>query len=187
VNTGEPPNTRVRQTHVARRARPGSPLTRHPLGGRKGSRSGSRMGESMSTELYRDEFGAITHDPERSVLELDWFERTAFMTDDDLKGWLERYTSLREVHRPAFMLIDARQFRHRFGPELAAWREERIIPRYNAAGVRKLAFILPKEFLPGTKPAPEAGAAFPTGYFDTRWTVRPFLERTGFLVIGASP
>jgi hypothetical protein len=29
-----PPNTRVQRTRVARCARPGSPLTRHPLGGR---------------------------------------------------------------------------------------------------------------------------------------------------------
>jgi hypothetical protein len=34
----------------------------------------------MTTELYRDRFGAVTHDLERSVLELDWFESTAFMT-----------------------------------------------------------------------------------------------------------
>ena len=30
-----PPNPRVQRTRVARCARPGSPLTRHPLGGRK--------------------------------------------------------------------------------------------------------------------------------------------------------
>jgi hypothetical protein len=39
--------------------------------------------EVMSTELHRDEFGAIIHDQERSALELDWFERTASMTDED--------------------------------------------------------------------------------------------------------
>ena len=122
----------------------------------------------MSSELYRDEFGTITHDREGSVLELVWFEKTASMTDDDFKEWLERYTAFGELHCPAFMVIDGRRFRHRFGAELASWREEHIIPRYNAAGVRKLAFLLPKQFLPGTQPAPEAGAAFPTGYFDTR-------------------
>ncbi|MGH2360487.1 MAG: hypothetical protein ACRDGM_08095 [bacterium] len=122
----------------------------------------------MSTELYRDEFGTITHDKQQSVLELDWFERTASMTDGDFKEWLERYTALGEAHRPTFLLIDGRRFRHRFGADLASWREEHIIPRYNAAGVRKLAFLLPKQALPGTKPAPEAGASFPTGYFDTR-------------------
>jgi len=121
----------------------------------------------MSNELYRDQYGVITHDPERSVLELDWSEATGSMSDDDVKKWLERYGGLGEVHRPAHMLIDARRFRHRFGPELSSWREKHVIPRYNAAGVRKLAFLLPKEFVPGTKPAPEAGAAFPTGYFAT--------------------
>ena len=121
----------------------------------------------MKTELCRDDFGTINHDRERDLLELDWSERTASMTDDDVKAWLERYTEFGEKHRPAFMLIDARRFRHPFGAELASWREKHIIPRYNAAGVRKLAFLLPKEFVPGTQPAPEAGATFSTGYFDT--------------------
>jgi hypothetical protein len=121
----------------------------------------------MSTQLYRGEFGTINHDQEPGVLELEWFESTASMTDDDVKLWLERYTQFGEQYRPAFMLIDARRFRHRFGAELASWREKHIIPRYNAAGVRKLAFLLPKEFVPGTEPAPESGATFSTGYFDT--------------------
>jgi hypothetical protein len=90
------------------------------------------------------------------------------MTDDDFKRWRERHTALGEVHRPAFTLIDVSKFRHQFGADLAVWREEHIIPRYNAAGVRKLAFLLLKEFLPGTKPAPEARAAFPNGDLDTR-------------------
>ena len=120
----------------------------------------------MKTELYRDEFGTINHDRERGLLVLDWSERTASMTDDDVKVWLERYTEFGEKHRPAFMLIDARRFRHRFGAELASWREKHIIPRYNAAGVRKLAFLLPKEFVPATEPVSETGATFLTGYFD---------------------
>jgi hypothetical protein len=36
VGVGRRPNTRVQRTRVARLARDGSPLTRHPLGGPKG-------------------------------------------------------------------------------------------------------------------------------------------------------
>lgn len=119
----------------------------------------------MGTELYSDEFGRIIHHGARSVLELEWSEGTASMTDEDVKEWLERYTSFAETHHPAYLLIDARRFRHRFDAKLSSWREAYIIPRYNAAEVRKLAFLLPKEFHPGGEPAPETGAIFPTGYF----------------------
>ena len=49
------------------------------------------------------------------------------------------------------------------------WRDEHIIPRYNAAGVQKFAFVMP----PGmpairAEPANEDPATFPTGYFGTR-------------------
>jgi len=122
----------------------------------------------MGTELYRGEFGTIRHDPERNVLELDWFESTASMSDNDFKEWLERYAEFGEANRPSFLLIDGRQFRHRPGAAVASWREEHIIPRYNAAGVRKLAFPFPSEAIPEGDPAPEGAAAFPTGYFATR-------------------
>ncbi len=47
-----------------------------------------------------------------------------------------------------------------------------MVPRYNAAGVRKFAFLVP-EGSPGTVGAGNAAAVeppgdFPTGYFDSR-------------------
>jgi hypothetical protein len=42
----EPPNPRVQRTRVARCARPGSPLTRHPLGGRNRRRARSPRARS---------------------------------------------------------------------------------------------------------------------------------------------
>ena len=38
--------------------------------------------------------------------------------------------------------------------------------RNGLQGVRKLAFLLPKEFVPATEPVSETGATFLTGYFD---------------------
>lgn len=49
------------------------------------------------------------------------------------------------------------------------WRDENIIPRYDAAGVKKFAFIMPHG-MPAiwSAPAPEGPAKFPTGYFGSR-------------------
>ena len=49
------------------------------------------------------------------------------------------------------------------------WRDENIVPRYEAAGVRKFAFHMPAGMPAiGSDPAPEGVAKYPTGYFGTR-------------------
>jgi hypothetical protein len=49
------------------------------------------------------------------------------------------------------------------------WRDANIIPRYNAAGVRRFAFVMPAGMPAiGAAPAPEGPGDFPTGYFGRR-------------------
>jgi hypothetical protein len=91
------------------------------------------------------------------------------MTDDDFMRSMERCAGYAQEHRTPFMLVNVRGFNHSPGEEVAEWRDQHIIPRYNAAGVRKFAFLLP-EGAPGsveggTPPAPETPGDFPTGYF----------------------
>jgi len=106
-------------------------------------------------EVARNSWGAILHHPQWRTLELKWFPSTRHMTDDDFKATLELHTSQAERLQPiAFMLIDATEFFHTFGADdVMTWRDEQIIPRYNAAGVT---------------PAVEGRASFPTGWFSTR-------------------
>ena len=35
-------------------------------------------------------------------------------------------------------------FRHKIGPDVQPWRLANISPRYNAAGVRRFAFLVPE-------------------------------------------
>jgi hypothetical protein len=74
--------------------------------------------------------------------------------------------------RPAAMIIDATEFFHELGAGTLAWRDEHIVPLYNAAGVRKFAFLV-TDRMPGTvekgaEPVPDGPATFPTGWFETR-------------------
>jgi hypothetical protein len=122
----------------------------------------------VRTELYRDHFGVLLEDVDRRMLELKWLDGSASMTDDDFKAWLDRFSIEAETRGQPFLVINVRQFHHRPGPEIAAWRDEHVIPRYNRAEVTKFAFLLP-EGSPGAagSPAPEPPGNFPTGYFDT--------------------
>jgi hypothetical protein len=130
----------------------------------------------MTEEIYRDRFGALQHDERDGILELAWGEGSAEMTDDDFMAWLTRYAEAAERLRPPSLLIDVTRFPFRPGAKVGPWRDEHIIPRYNAAGVRKLAFVVPAG-TPGTvgtgnAPTPEPPGLFPTGYFDSREQAR---------------
>jgi hypothetical protein len=126
----------------------------------------------VAKELYADEFGVITLIPEEGVLELEWLEGSANMTDEDFMRSMERYANLAEERRPANLLVDVTKFRHTPGESVGPWRDEHVIPRYNAAGVRKFAFLFPPG-VPGTvesgkDPEREPPGEFPTGYFEDR-------------------
>ena len=125
-------------------------------------------------EVARNQWGAILHHPAQRTLELQWFASTRQMTDDDFKSSLELYATAAEQLRPiACMLIDSREFLHTFGdPGVMRWRDEHIIPRYNAAGVEKFAFVMPEgssgTVESGSAPSVEGPATYPTAWFSSR-------------------
>lgn len=126
-------------------------------------------------EIERDEFGTTTFDEGSGILELDWTAPTARMTDAQFRAALERFASHSVEHKAPNVLIDVTRFAHQMSPEVGSWRDEHVIPRYDQAGVRKMAFLLPAG-APGTvesgnPPAPEGAATFPTGYFSSRQAV----------------
>jgi len=126
----------------------------------------------VTEELYRDGCGIITHHPEDATLELEWLEGSANMTDDDFMRSMERYAAFAQERRTPNMLVDVTRFGHAPGEHVGSWRDEHIIPRYNAAGVKRFAFLVPAG-APGTveagsQPEKEPPGDFPTGYFEDR-------------------
>jgi len=47
----------------------------------------------VTKELYRNDFGIIIRHPEQRILELEWLEGSASMTDDDFMRSMERYAA----------------------------------------------------------------------------------------------
>jgi hypothetical protein len=126
--------------------------------------------QAQPSEVGRNPWGVILHHTQWQTLELRWLP--VDMSDGDFKETLELFAELGEQHKPQFMIIDATEFNHTFGPGVMEWRDEKIIPRYGAAGVRRFAFLVKPGF-PGTvesgaEPAVDGSASFPTGWFSTR-------------------
>jgi hypothetical protein len=81
-------------------------------------------------------------------------------------------TPSRSAHRAPHMLVDLTRFGHSPGEGVPRWRDEHVIPRYNSAGVRKFAFLVPAgasgTVESGLEPEKEPPGTFPTGYFEER-------------------
>jgi len=124
----------------------------------------------MVTEVARNAWGMILHHANDDILELRWLPTT--MTDNAFKATLALYVAEAEKIRPSSLLIDATEFRHKFGPGVMEWRNDAIIPRYGGAGVKKFAFHVPADFPStiesGGKEAIDGPAIFPTAWFSVR-------------------
>src|SRR5690242_4387000 len=127
---------------------------------------------SVPAQLASTTWAVILHHRDDGILELRWLPSTADMTDGGFKATLALFAFEAEKVRPAFLLIDALQFRHTFGEGVMEWRDDHIIPRYGAAGARKFAFHVP-EGVPNTiesggRELVEGQAIFPTAWFSDR-------------------
>jgi hypothetical protein len=124
----------------------------------------------MSDKTAVNTWCEIVHHRADAILELRWLP--ASMTDAAFKATLALLAWEAERLRPAFVLIDATHFRHRPGEGMMQWRNDCIIPRYGAAGVRKFAFHVPGEFPntieKGGSESVDGPATFPTAWFSER-------------------
>jgi len=130
--------------------------------------AGARVGlwESASTELAKNEWGAVID--YKDVLELRWFSSTSTMSDGGFMATLCLFAQAAESVRSKCLLIDATKFQHTFGSGIMEWRDAHIVPRYGAAGVRKLAFVMPPNFPKAGAEEYEGPAVFPTKWFTDR-------------------
>jgi hypothetical protein len=127
-------------------------------------------GSTMTaTIVYHDRYGATIDWPEDDYIEIRWYDTTAAMTGEEFNEWLSQFAGCVEAARRRGVLVDSVQFWMDMARMDAAWRDAHIIPRYNAAGVEKFAFLMP-EGMPaiGGPPSHEGPADFPTAYFATR-------------------
>ena len=138
----------------------------------------------MSSKLAGNSWGEIIHHESEGILELRWLP--VKMSDGSFKTTLALFALEAERVRPSFLLIDATQFRHQFGPGVMQWRDDCIIPRYGAAGTKKFAFHVPAGFKStmeeGGKEVFEGPAVFPTAWFTDRQRALDWFRKQSGLV-----
>lgn len=123
---------------------------------------------TLSERVY-----SIDHFKTESIVELTWLPGTQGMTDQDFKEDLCVFAEAALQHRAKCLIIDMRQFMGRPSAEVGAWRDDVIVPKYEKAGVKKIAWIWP-----GMSADEEGtGAAYQQRYFATRNEAIDWLTR----------
>ena len=95
--------------------------------------------------LHEDKYLQILWDPETRIIGIDWKDATSGMTDEDFKAELTLFAKRVEEKKAPRVLIDVRRFQHSPSEEVGEWRSRNISKRYNSAGVKRFAFIFPKD------------------------------------------
>ena len=86
---------------------------------------------------------SISYHKPQGLVRLAWLAGTAGMTDQDFKATLEAFAESILQHGAPRLVIDMREFKYRPSEETLAWRDDVIVPKYNRAGVKKVAWIWP--------------------------------------------
>ena len=122
-----------------------------------------------ATYVYEDRWGAVIDHGDAGYVEIRWYDSTDAMSRDEFQQWLTAFAKeVQRLRRPG-ILVDATRFLMDPAKMSSDWRDANIIPHYNAAGVKKFAFLMP-EGMPavGSPPEVEGPARFPTAYFARR-------------------
>ena len=137
----------------------------------------------MTTGIASTEYAVIVRHDEWNTLELKWLPTSKDATEAQAREVMALFAAQAEQLKPQFLLVDTTEFFHRWADDMMAWRDQEIIPHYNAGGVSKFAFIT-GEGVPfptvesGADPAPEGPASFPTGWFAGRDRAYEWLAET---------
>jgi hypothetical protein len=108
----------------------------------RSSAQASDKGQTLPEEIVaRDHWGQIVFYDEWNSLKLTWLRSTVDATDADVQTTMELFAQEAVNRHPHTLIVDTTEFRHAWGEGTMQWREAEIIPRYNQAGVAKLAFI----------------------------------------------
>ena len=118
-------------------------------------------------KVYQNDFMIVNHLDKEKTLELIWTAETKNMVNADFKASLYIYAGFAIEFRTAQLLVHIQDFGFpdAMGEELTTWRDQQIFPKYNQAGIKKFAFLGPKEILPPTDPPQSPFANFQTRFF----------------------
>ncbi|MBL7992213.1 MAG: hypothetical protein JNN25_12325 [Candidatus Kapabacteria bacterium] len=103
--------------------------------------------KSKLTHVFENLYCGVFHDVEKKILEIHWTPQTERMTNEEFKEALLIFAELSEKMYTRGIFVNVLQNRHVLTPDLQAWHDANIVPRYAKAGIVKMAFLAPPSSL----------------------------------------
>jgi methyl-accepting chemotaxis protein len=108
------------------------------------SASFAAVAETEYEELFRTRYCRALFERQTKTIEIFWTGETRTMGNEEFKRHLERFAESVEARSARRIYVDLVENLHVVTPAIQAWHDERIVPRYAQAGVRKMAFFAPQ-------------------------------------------
>lgn len=129
------------------------------------------------TVVHEDDYGSMIDYPDDDYLEVRWYDGSSALTTETFSQRQAVIAGVVEQCGRSGMLVDTLQLVMNPGEIDDDWRDANVTPRFNAAGVEKLALLVPAAVpLVGATPMHQGPAEYPTAFFATRADARAWLQ-----------
>ncbi len=97
--------------------------------------------------LFENRFSELHFDKTTLLIELNWKKETIEMRDDDFKNVMLKYVDEAWKVKPIALISDLTNLDFPISLDLQAWADEKVNSQTLAVGIKRVAFVMAKEFL----------------------------------------
>jgi len=132
-------------------------------------------------EIYKSDYQTINFDKDKSILSKSWTSKTEDLDADTFYEQINKVAECAEANHATYFLDDTREFSFTITLELQSWVDNEVFPRFIAAGLKKYAIIVSKEFISQlsieqTMEGKKGSQSFEVQYFGNTEEARQWIE-----------
>ncbi|AFM03853.1 hypothetical protein Fleli_1426 [Bernardetia litoralis DSM 6794] len=132
-------------------------------------------------EFYKSAYQTINFDKSKSLLSKSWSSKTEDLEADVFQEEISKIIECSETNQVKYILDDTRDFSFTITIELQSWVDNEVFPRFIAAGLKKYAIIVSKEFISQlsieqTMEGEKGTQTFEVQYFDNTEEASQWIE-----------
>lgn len=132
-------------------------------------------------EIYKSEYQTINFDESKSILSKFWTPKTDDLNADTFSAEVNKIAECAEKYNAKYILDDTRDFSFTITLDLQSWVDNEVFPRFIAAGLKKYAIIVSKEFISQlsieqTMEGEKGSQTFEVLYFDNTEEAQRWIE-----------
>ncbi|WP_375562805.1 STAS/SEC14 domain-containing protein [Bernardetia sp. OM2101] len=134
-------------------------------------------------EFYKSDYQTINFDESKSLLSKSWTPKSEDLETDTFHNEINKVVECAEKNNVKYILDDTRDFSFTITIELQSWVDNEVFPRFIAAGLKKYAIIVSKEFISQlsieqTMEGEKGSQTFEVQYFDNTEEARNWIENS---------